>query len=140
MIRHRSRINDEVAPSASLGVWRVLVACLLLSACVSRPRIAAESDNCLTGETTQWTRLTAPPADADVLRSLSRSDFANPRMDAEERWYAAQDSLRYCRREDWCVAEAWSFARTEGGWRVVAHDGWVCVSSHRSPGRSREEG
>ncbi|MDI9239561.1 hypothetical protein QLQ15_11665 [Lysobacter sp. LF1] len=130
MIQHRSRI----------GSWPVISACLLLSACVSRPHAAVESDNCLTGESTQWTRLAAPPADAGVLRSLSKSDFANPRRDAEERWYAAQDRLRYCRREDWCVAEAWSFARTDGVWRVVAHDGWVCVTSHGSPHGSRGEG
>ncbi|RYG98759.1 MAG: hypothetical protein EON58_06140 [Alphaproteobacteria bacterium] len=89
-------------------------------------------DNCLPSEPTNWVALASPPPDAAALRSLAKSELANPPASVEDRWYASGDNFLYCRRQDWCVAETWEFARPAGSWQLVDQHSWVCVTTHNN--------
>jgi hypothetical protein len=106
--------------------------CLAISACASQPQAVVSSDNCLTAEPAGWELLPTPPADSATLKGLVKSSLANPPNKVEERWYASGDQLLYCRREDWCISETWSFARTQGQWQVIDQHSWVCVTTHNN--------
>jgi hypothetical protein len=113
---------------------RLIAASVLLavSACASPPKAPVSFDSCLTGEPHSWTRLAAPPADSADLKPLAKFALANPPTKVEEHWYASGEKLLYCRREDWCVAETWTFTRIEGTWQLLDQHSWVCVTSRNN--------
>ena len=110
-----------------------LIAALLViatSSCALQERQGVSKDNCLTGETRNWTRLAAAPENASTLISLAESAFPNEPDSFEEHWYADGQGLLYCRREDWCVSESWTYSRRETDWQVVGRNSLICVTSH----------
>lgn len=110
----------------------VLLASLAMSSCVSLQAAHLRGLCIASNDTRPWTLLSAPPANAEVYRSMLRNAAPYYRPPPGEFWYSLPTGdIKLChtdRRTPSCVGSYTDFTPSENGPVMGDTQEWICVS------------